>query len=91
MTNFIKSHSFIVRKANGIDDFRIQLRAGYWSSLTSERKLRAALEKAILQKSKTSPGYAEALAKKYAENNLLYILRDFGMIAGSERLTKNQK
>lgn len=40
MANLIKSHSFIVKKANGIDDFRIQLRASYWDSIKSEKKLR---------------------------------------------------
>jgi hypothetical protein len=91
--NLIKSHSFVVRKANGVDDFRIQLRASYWNKITSERSLRAALTKAFEQGIARGPqaAYYRALRTHYEAGDVLYVLRDFGMIAGSERLTKNQK
>ena len=89
MANLIKSHSFKVKKANGIDDFQIQLRAAYWNRITSEKKLRKALENSIEQKKINDPAYSAALQNHYSKNDILFILRDFGMIAGSERLTKN--
>ena len=84
MTNLVKSHSFVVKKANGIDDFRIQLRAGYWASIDSEKKLREVLEKSF-----TKPGvWFQANKKHYENGNVLVVLRNYGMIAGSERLVK---
>lgn len=86
----IKSHSFIVKKANGIDDFRIQLRAAYWNGkITCEKKLRSALLKSIESTSQTN--VKNSLMKMYNDNQLLEIMRYYGIIGGSERITFNQK
>ncbi len=80
----IKSHSFIVRKANGVDDFHIQLRAAYWH-IRSEKALRCVLEKSFSQ-----PGvWYEANKKAYDKGDVLRVLRNFGMIAGSKRIEEN--
>lgn len=89
MTNLIKSHSFIVKNANGKDDFRIQLRAAYWHSIKSERKLRKVLLQSFEDsRKKGNVIYANALQKHYDNNNILYILHYYGLIAASERITK---
>lgn len=87
MTNFIQSHTFVVHKANGVDDFRIQLRASFWTTIKSEKKLREVLDRSI--EGFSSPAYRQALRSKFEANQLLEIMRIFGMVAGSERLTKN--
>lgn len=89
MANFVKSHSFIIRKANGTDDFRIQLRASYWETITSERKLRRSLEHAF--ETHRDPIWAAANKKIYDAGNVLQVLRNFGMIAASERITGDKK
>ena len=91
MTNLIKSHSFIVRKANGIDDFRVQLRAGYWNSIKSSKKLLEVLDRSIARFEDTQPEYGKALRNKFNNRDFLDIMRIFGMIGGSERLTKNEE
>lgn len=88
MANLMKSHSFVVKNANGVDDFRIQLRAAYWEKITSERKLRASLENAFA--THRDPVWAAANKKIYDAGNVLQVLRNFGMIAGSERITNRR-
>ena len=83
MTNLVKSHSFKVKKANGIDDFVIQLRASYWH-IKSEKKLREVLEKSFTQKGV----WFEANKRHYDNGNILTVLRNYGMISGSERITR---
>jgi hypothetical protein len=82
-----KSKSFVVKRANGVDDFRIQLRESYVRSIRSEKKLREVLVRSIAGFS--SLPYRESLLEKYTAGQLLEIMRIFGMIGGSERLTKN--
>jgi hypothetical protein len=78
-----KSHSFVVKKANGINDFRIQLRESH-SFIHSEKALRIALEKAI--QSTSGESLKNSLLKKYADNHILDILRFYGILAASKRI-----
>ena len=83
-----KSHSFIVRKANGKDDFQIVLRASYWGRITCERKLRASILRAIeeYRTTRKQPAYADSLLKHYNNDGILYVIREFGMLLSSERI-----
>lgn len=72
-----KSKSFTVKKANGINDFEIQLRGAY-AGIKSEKKLRAVLVAAI---NKSQPAALQAcLQDKYQRGQLLEIMRYFGII-----------
>lgn len=91
MTNLIKSHTFKVTRANGIDDFLVQLRAAYWSTITSERRLTAALDRSIARYERTQPAYGASLRRDFTQHNYLKIMRDWGMMAGTERLTRREE
>jgi len=72
-----KSKSFIVKKANGVNDFQIQLR-GMYGLIKSEKRLRAVLVSAI---NKSEPAALRAcLEDKYKRGQLLEIMRFFGIV-----------
>jgi len=84
----VKSKSFLVKKANGTDDFRIQLREAYVKTIRSEKKLREVLLRTI--NGYSSKSYSDAMMKHYNAGDLLFVMREIGMIGGSERIVTKQ-